>query len=228
MTREWIQRAWADNPNRIMPSGQVLTGPVRTAFCNVLDRPKNKDGTERAWGTVLLFPDHTIPGVNLNLLAQPINALLDEKAPGARNNPVLRAKYHDPFKKQEGFVDLKTGELYDGFVPGRFAISVNSSQTKPPVFDQNYAPIVDKSRIYSGCWVIANLNPGWIGRDDKKGPTYYLNALVVVADDENLGGIGVVNPQAAFEGVKIDPTVNPSALFGAGEKTESPAPDIFS
>lgn len=221
MTREWIERAWKTHPNRIMPDGRVITGPCRAAFFNCLSRPKNKDGTDRAYGVVLLFPDHTIPGVNLGLLAGPINNLLDDKAPGARNNPSLRAKYHEPFRKQETWIDLKTGEPYDGFVPGRFAISANSSQSQPPVVDTRGAPIVEKSRAYSGCWVIANLNPGWINRTDKKGPTFYLNAVMVVADDESLGGTGQVSPTEAFSGITVDlGDINPDAAFGARQTAE--------
>ena len=230
MTAEWLQRVWEKYPNKLNNNGTITTGPVRTAFCNLLDRGKNKDGTLRAYGAVLLFPDHrVIKAVNLDVLMKPVKAMLLDKAPLALENPTVRAKYHDPFKKQDTFIDSETGELYDGFVAGRYAISANSSQTQPPVVDQKLAPIIDKSKVYSGCWVLANLNPGWINRDDKKGPTFYLNTVMVVAEDENLGGVGKVNPRDAFAGVNIEAgDINADKAFGESEKAVAGEPDIWS
>lgn len=219
MSNEWIEKAWAQYPNKINPNGTVTTGPVRAAFCQVLgDKPKNKAGEEKAWGTVLLFPDHRIiKTMNLGVLAGPINDLLREKAPIALTDKRVRAKYHDPFKKQDQYIG-KDGSLYAGFEDGLFCISANSSQSRPLVVNQRNAPIVEKSGIYSGCWVLANLNPGWINREDKKGPTFYLDALMVVAEDEMLGGSGgFVNPNEVFGAVNIEAgDINPDAAFGEG------------
>lgn len=220
MTDEWIERVWKDNPCHIAANGEIITGPVRLAFCNVLERPKpGQDGKERAYGTVLLFPE----GVDLGPLKDAAMALFKEKAPQVLANPKLASKFHNPFKQQGDFLDAKLGEPYDGFVDGRTAISANSSQTKPVVVDIRGAPIVDKARVYSGCWAIVALRAGWIGRDDNKGPTFYLQSLMVVADDENLGGVGSSNPQVSFAGVKIDQTVNPAGLFGEADADEEAA-----
>lgn len=230
VTDAWLERAWSQNPNKINDNGTVTTGPVRLAFVNLIERGKNKDGSLRAWGAVLLFPDHRIiKSMNMPVLMQPVTALLKEKAPLALGNPAVRAKYHDPFKKQDTFIDPKTGELYDGFVEGRFAISSNSSQTQPPVVDPRMAPIVDKSKVYSGCWALVNLNPGWIARDDKKGPTFYMNTVMVIADDENLGGVGAINPRDAFAGVSVEAgDIDADKAFGEGEKAKTEDADIFS
>ena len=83
---------------------------------------------------------------------------------------------------------------------------------------------MDKSRIYSGCWVSAILTPGWIKRDDNKGPTFYLDSIMVLAEDESLGGLGMAgaNLQEAFAGVSIDAgDINADAAFGeTGADTE--------
>lgn len=224
MTPEWITRVWQENPCRKQPNGNIILGPCRAAFVNVLERPKpGSDGKERSYGTVIIIPALSLIGGPQALapLQQDIIAIFQDKAPAALQNPDLMAKYNNPIKRQGGWIDKKTGDLYDGFVsgPDRFAISANSSQSKPPVVDQNLAPIIDKNRIYSGCWVIPSIKADWIKRDDNPGVTCYLQSLMVVADDENLGGVGAANPNADFAGVKVDPTVNPSALFGAGGPT---------
>lgn len=220
MTDEWIARVWKDNPCHIAANGEIITGPVRLAFCNVLERPKpGQDGKERSYGAVLLFPEDA----DLKPLYDAATDLFTEKAPQVLANPKLASKFNNPFKKQGDFLDAKTGEAYDGFVEGRTAISANSSQTKPVVVDLRNTPIVDKARVYSGCWAIVALKAGWIGRDDNKGPTFYLQSIMVVADDENLGGVGSSNPSVSFAGVKIDQTVNPAGLFGGEEDDEETA-----
>jgi hypothetical protein len=91
------------------------------------------------------------------------------------------------------------------------------------VVDQNLAPIVDKRHVYSGCWVIPTVIAKWFDVGTNKGPTFYLQSVMVVADDENLGGTGSANPNADFAGVKIDQTVNPAAAFGVEGPTAGAA-----
>lgn len=219
MTPEWISRVWQDNPCRLQKNGNILTGPVRLAFCNVLEPGKNKDGSEKGYGVVLLFPDLGLIGgpEALAVLQNARLGLIKEKMPAALANEALRKKLHNPFKDQGDFVDTKStdGSLYEGFVAGRPAISANSRTSKPMVTDANLSPVIDKSEVFSGCWALVALNPGWIGRDDKKGPTFYLNGVMVIAKDQSLGGVGGPgNAKDLFEGVKIDGAVDPAAMFG--------------
>lgn len=232
MKPDWITRVWNDNPCQRTENGNIRF-LARTAFCNVLERPKpGSDGKERAYGSVLLIPDLALIGgpEALAVLKAAETALLKEKMPGALANPDLRGKLHMPFKRQETYINTKSpeGDLYDGFVPGRVCISANSSQSKPAVVDQNCAPIIDKARIYSGCWVLATVREGWITNQQNPGPTFYLQSLMVVADDESLGGVGVSNPSSDFAGVKIDAAVNPAAAFGADPTQSAAAADLFS
>lgn len=212
MTREWVERVWKDNPCVLLDNGNIRF-VTRLGFANLLERPKpGADGKDRAYGTVCLLPELGGP-VTIDALMKAANDLYAEKLPAALTNAELRAKLNQPFKKQDGYID-KEGVLYDGFVPGRWCISANSSQSKPPVVDQNGAPIVDKSQVYSGCWAIVAVRPGWFDVGTNKGPTFYLQSVMVIAGDENLGGVGSSNPSQDFAGVKVDPTVNPAAAFG--------------
>ncbi len=225
MSAEWIARNWAANPPRIIDGGNIIFGPVRGAFVNLLERPKpGTDGKERAYGLVALIPE----GADLSVLKEAAKLLFKEKAPLALTNPEVARKYHNPFKKQEDYVDTKSGGLYDGFVAGRVAMAFNSSQSKPPVTDQKLAPIVDKDRCYSGAWFMLSVRPGWFKQQGKEGPTFYLQSAMVVADDdESLGGIGQSNPNKDFAGVSLDPSVNPAAGFGAAGPADDGEVDIF-
>lgn len=208
MTREWIQRVWADNPCRMLDNGNMITGPVRLAFANILERGKPQPPkTEGSFGAVLLFPE----GVDLSVPKAQVLDLIKENAPAALANQALADRLNKPLKKQDTFVD-KEGRLYDGFVDGRVCISANSG-SQPPCVDMGMAPIIDKKHVYSGVWAIVTLAPKWFDVSTNKGPTFYLQSVMVVADDENLGGTGSANPNSDFAGVKIDAAVNPSAAF---------------
>lgn len=208
MTREWIARVWADNPCRMLDNGNMITGPVRLAFANILERGKPQPPkTEGSFGAVLLFPE----GVDLSVPKAQVLDLIRENAPAALANQALADRLNKPLKKQDTFVD-KEGRLYDGFAEGRVCISANSG-SQPPCVDMGLAPIVDKKHVYSGCWAIVTLAPKWFDVGTNKGPTFYLQSVMVVADDENIGGTGSANPNSDFAGVKIDATVNPSAAF---------------
>lgn len=221
MKREWIERVWTDNPCVLLPNGNIRLGPSRAAFVNLLERPKpGADGKERAFGMVILLPDLAGP-VSIKPLTDAATELYKENNPAALTNKAILDKLNNPFKKQEGYVD-KDGKMYDGFVEGRICISSNSS-SQPPVVDQNLAPIVDKRHVYSGCWVIPTVIAKWFDVGTNKGPTFYLQSVMVVADDENLGGTGSANPNADFAGVKIDQTVNPAAAFGVEGPTAGAA-----
>lgn len=230
MTPQWIQKVWGEYPCAKNNQGEIVF-LARTAFCNVLERPKpGPDGKERAYGSVLLIPDLNLIGgaPALKALDDDYNALLKEFMPAALANPDLRSKLHNPIKKQGGFINTKSpdADLYDGFVPGRLCISANSSQSQPPVVDQNCAPIIDKSRVYSGCWVLAAVKGGWIKNPQNPGPTFYLQSLMVVADDNSLGGVGASNPSQTFAHVKLDASVNPAGMFG-GEGAPAGASSLF-
>lgn len=232
MKPDWITRVWNDNPPRRAENGNIIF-LARTAFCNVLERPKpGADGKERAYGSVLLIPDLDLIGGQgaLKLFLDAQMALIGEKMPGALKNQDLADKLHKPLKKQGTYVNTKSddGDLYEGFVPGRFCISANSSQSKPPVVDQNMAPLIDKADVYSGMWVLAAVKEGWIKTKENPGPTFYLQSLMKVADDNSLGGVGQSSPSSDFAGVKIDAAVNPAAAFGSETAVEASAVDLLS
>jgi hypothetical protein len=221
---EWVVDTATKYPPVKLPNGDIrLFG--RFAFVNVLERPKpGADGKERAYGLVLMVPEKT----DLTLMKNEAKALFQEKAPLALTNKAIAEKYHNPFRKQDEYVDKNTGELYDGFAAGRIAMSFNSSKSQPPVVDKRQAPIVDKQAIYSGCWGFVTVRPGWFKVQGNEGPTFYLQAVMVVEHDESLGGIGRADPKAAFGDISITSDVNPAENFGAaGPPAEDQPEDIF-
>lgn len=224
VTQDWVDGIVAKYPPKKLDTGDIRVFG-RFAFVNLLERPKpGADGKERAYGLVLLIPAKT----DLTLLKEEAKALFQEKAPLALQNPEVAKKYHNPFRKQEEFVDTKTGELYDGFVPGRVCMSFNSSKSQPPVVNQRNAPIVDKGDIYSGCWGFVSVRPAWFKAQGNEGPTFYLQTVMVAQTDDSLGGVGRADPQKAFGDISISSDVNPSDSFGVARPPADEQPvDIF-
>lgn len=101
-----------------------------------------------------------------------------------------------------------------GYTPGLFFTNV-SSNFKPPIVDAGGNPIVDPQRVYPGVWAIAAVNAYASGKGQpKKGPRFGLQTIMIVGDDENLGG-AAPDPQQMFRGVKVQPpAVQPGQQFG--------------
>ena len=223
MTKEWVDGVVAKYPPKKLDNGDIrLFG--RFAFFQVVgDKPKDKEGKERAWGLVLLIPE----GTDMSLPKEEAKALFQEKAPQALTNPDLAKKFNNPFKKQDDYVNTETGDLYDGFVKGRLAMSFNSSKSQPPVVDQRMVPIIDKKDAYSGMWGFVSVKPQWFDVGSNKGPTFYLQSVMKVADDESLGGVGRANPNQAFGDISISADVNPADAFGAASPPADEEVDMF-
>lgn len=224
MTPEWVAAQWAKNPCVKMSNGDVRTGPVRLSFPNILKPSKpSQMKPDGGYGAVLLFP----LGVDLSVLIQERNAVAADKWPqaGKPGGP----KLFNPIRDQDLDGKGQPGESdrYAGYEKGAMRIGANANQ-KVPCVDQRLAPIVDEAKVYPGVWAICTLRCYTFENTGNKGPTFGLQAVMIVADDTNIGGTGVANPNEAFAGVSVEAgDINPDAAFGAGAKTEAAEVDPF-
>ncbi len=213
MTEEWISSALKNNPCVKLSNGDIRTCPVRLSFPWLFKMSKPiPPNTEGKFGASLLFP------LGASIAALQAEAVETAKAKWGDKMPKLRS----PFLSQDD-----DAERYVGYTPGAVLIRASSNQ-KVPVVDQNLAPIVEEERVYPGVWAIVTVRAFAYDKGVNKGVSFGLQAVMIIADDQNIGGTGAANPQQAFAGVKVDANLNPSALFGAEEKTADKAVDIFS
>jgi hypothetical protein len=198
-----VQRIY--NPTTGAYTGDILTGPVRLAFVDILELPKPVQGQTSTpkYGTQLLFP----VGQDLSVLYEDYN---DMCAQHFRDN-FSAGKYHGvhvPFRDQAE--KLKFG----GFKAGGMFMSC-SSQYKPPVVDTRRNPIVDASKVYPGVWAICAIKAYVFGKSPpqpKKGISYGLQSVMIITDDTKFGTGGAdVNTQFGSVDVK-SPIVRPSSL----------------
>lgn len=219
---EWIREMVRRNPVRRVldlktgqPTANILGGPVRLAFVDNLLIPglavKPKPGevpdpnAKMIFQVTILFP----PITDLTLIWQDLVGI-GERVFGNRKGsdgrwygmkwPLLPC-------------DDKSIKL-QGYTPGAFYANVKTKY-KPPVVDIQNNPIVDPSRIKPGMWAIPSINAYESGKGTQDwNPRLGLQSIMIVADDQNLGG-GGANPAEQFAGVNIaPPAMSPDAAFG--------------
>lgn len=216
MTDDWVQRSVAQNPFQKLANGDWLTCPVRLAFAHIIKpnpNAKNDDGTPKStpsYEVTALLP----PGAQQQLDASvwpELYGLLRQSFPQNFNAQGQPFGLHCPPWRDQG-----EKQQFAGYTPGLPFIRF-TSQYQPQVVDPMQNPIVDESRVYSGVWAILAFNMFEFGKSPprpKKGYSFGLQGVMIVADDEKLSG-GGIDPKAAFAGVKVDPRFDATAAFGA-------------
>lgn len=186
------------------PTGDILTGPVRLAFCDLFELPKRQQGqqSEPKYGTQILFP----PNADLSILYEEYYKACAQVFP----------EYYDAATQQyyglnSPFRDQAEKLKFGGFTPGCVFMTC-TSKYKPPISDTMHNPIVDPNKVYPGVWAICSINPYTYGKNPpqpKKGIAFGLQNVMIIGDDTKFGG-GAADPRQTFAGVKIDaPIVRP-------------------
>lgn len=213
---DWIQRAMQSAPLRPVineetgqPTGDILTGPVRLSFVDLLELPQKKPGdqSEPKYRSTLLFP----PGTDFALLYEEYYKICGQMFP----------EYYDAASGQYSglnspFRDQAEKLKFLGYTPGCVFMTV-SSKFKPSVVDTMHNPIVDPSRVYAGVWAICSINAYGYGKNPpqpKKGVNFGIQSVMIIGDDTKLAG-GGPDPKKQFAGVKVDAPINRPSFAGA-------------
>lgn len=221
MPADWIARSVAANPIRQLENGNYISGPVRLAFINFFEPKKGQsdDGSSKE--------------------SYQCAALLPPGAEGGINSVLYAAWYHEakrifpnnfrpdgqPFGLHWPFHLCDDKQQYAGYTPGLYYVNL-SSQFKPQVVDSAMNPIVDPARVYPGVWAILALNIYSYGVSPprpKKGLSFGLQNVMLIADDEKLAG-GGTDPEQDFAGVQIDARYDVAAAFGGVPGAPPPPP----
>lgn len=211
MTPEWVQNAVRKNPCVKLDSGNVRTCPVRLSFPNVFTRGKAiPPAIEGKFGANLIFPVQA----DLTVLKAAMAEVVSAKWPdaGKKGGPKLRS----PLKAQSEMADRWAGYGEEGFF-----LSCNSNSAIP-VYDTRQQPITDPDRVYPGVWAICTIAPKTYDVGVNKGATFYLQMVMVIADDMRLGG-GAASP-SDFAGIDIDASVSGESVF---DNEEDAAAKLF-
>lgn len=157
----------------------VITGLVRLNFPHLWEPStvKGAQNTEKKYSCSLIISKEDTETINKidnavnNAIAKGIN-VFNNKIPQNLNLPLKDGDIEKP--------DDET--LYKSYY-----ISAKSKATnKPNIVDIDRNPILNQSEIYSGCWVIANINFYAYNIGGNKGIACSLNDIMKVKDGEPL------------------------------------------
>ena len=187
------------------PTGDYLTGPVRICFETLFELPPPSAKNENpSYGATILFT----PWHDLSILRQ------------AWHDATLRA-FPESFIQQTGqfsgvhtpFHDQADKIKYSGFTPGCVYLNV-TSKYQPWVGNAQKQP-VGPDRAYAGAWAIATINV-YDFNNKTKGCKFGLQSLMIIGDDEKLGGKGP-DPEQSFKAAQgIAPPPGTAAMVQGG------------
>lgn len=201
----------------------IVTSEVRFAFVSLFKTRKNDEGKEK-YGVTLLFPHPgKITGTALveynacmaklkqaaaDAARERFGALLDKKNEDGTPKLVLRS----PFRNQGDKADK-----YAGYVDGAIFLNVTSEQ-RPECVDETVQPIIEPSKIYSGCYGRVSLRAFGYGGPGTKfvpGVAFGLQNVQKLRDGEPLGGSGPASADfQPMAGAVAAGAADPTKLFG--------------
>jgi hypothetical protein len=228
MTDDWVQRAVAQNPFQKMPNGDWRTCPVRLAFAHIIKpnpNVKNDDGTPKStpsYEVTALLPPGAQEQLNATVWPE-LYGLYKQSFPQNINPQGQPFGLHLPWR------DQGEKQQFAGYTAGLPFIRF-TSQYQPQVVDPAQNPIVDENRVYSGVWAILAFNMFEFGKNPprpKKGYSFGLQGVMIIADDEKLSG-GGIDPKTAFAGVNVDARFDATLAFGAAARPGAMPPPASS
>lgn len=170
----------------------IITPVARLAFEHLFEKDMREINGQKVdkYTATLLFPKDA----DLSPLKKLAKRARDAKWP----DPDMRPKnLKTPFR--DGDVDGRgeDGKPWEGF-EGHIFIRV-SSKYKPGIVDQKVRPVLDPEKVYSGCYVRAQVHAYVFSNMGNHGVSFGLDNVQFVKDGERLGG--GVPPEKAFDAV---------------------------
>lgn len=196
-------------------SEDVKTGLVRLAFSDGLFTPQEDDKGRKNWTATLLLAKSESLALYEKMALEAATAEWGDKALQLFKDKMI----HSPFLDGDGpqGKSKKTGEPHAGF-PGHWFLRVKSGEAyRPTLIDRQKLPIVDKAKLYSGCYGFAVVHCfTWENKEKGKGLTFGLSMFQFVKDGENLGGAGGVDVDKWAEVIPDEGEAPASTKGGAG------------
>lgn len=178
-----------NNPTR------VVTGEVRLSYAHIWE-PNSIQGGKPKYSVSLIIPKTNT--ATITAIEKAIDAAIDAgtaKFGGKRpNKAALKLPLRDGDTERD-----------DEAYAGSFFVNANSL-TPPRVVDENVAPILDRSEVYSGCYARVSLSFYTFNTNGNKGVACGLGNIQKIRDGEPLGA-GRISAKSDF-GAPADDFLN--------------------
>ncbi len=154
-------------------SDTITTPEFRASFVYVFRPGKPNDKGQQKYAITMLFP----AGADLTAMKKAAQDAVVAKwgADPAKWPKNLRNPFRDQGEK-----------TFEGYVAGNKFVTATSDR-KPGVVDQKVNPILDESRVYSGCWCRASVRAFTYSNMGNIGVSFGLQNVQLIRDDEPLG-----------------------------------------
>lgn len=160
-------------------SDNIITPEFRASYCRVF-RPKLNDLNQKnEYSVVAIFG----PKADLSPLLKAIGAAAAEKF--GEDKSKWPKNLRNPVRKNEE--REKDGKLPDGYEPGGHFITLKSEQ-RPGLVDENLQAIIDETKVYSGCYMRAQVRPFAYQQKGNAGVSFGLQNLQFLRDGDPLSG----------------------------------------
>jgi hypothetical protein len=207
MSDAWVKRVVTEFPCVLTDTGNIRTCPVRLSFPNIFKKGKPVEaGKEGTYGACLIFPLEADLGV---LYREAQNVAMAQWPKPAKT-------LKNPFLSQDDMLQ------WGGFIPGGTYIRAVAYENQPKIVDQQRVPIIDPNRVYPGVWAVCAIRPFTFDKGVNKGVSFGLNSVMLVAEDQVLGG-GGSDPEHDFAGVQIDSELQVDSMFGGASGASATA-----
>lgn len=167
----------------------INTPKFKAGFPNLLKAKRNELNGKDEYSVVALFPK----GTDMTAMQKAAQAAIVAK--WGEDKTKWPKNLKSPFRKHEEKekVDEKTGNKSypPGFEEGGIFINLKSAN-KPQCVERNsngdLEEIIDSSKIYGGCILMASVNAFAYDQLGNKGVSFGLNNILKVSDGERFGG----------------------------------------
>lgn len=196
-------------------SEDAKTGKVRAAFTDGLFEVQEDEWGGKNWTATLLTPKSDGLALYEKLALEAATAEWGDKALQMIKDKLI----HSPFLDGDGpqGKSKKTGDPHAGF-PGNWFLRVKSGeQYRPTLIDRQKLPIVDRAKLYSGCFGYAVVHCfTWDNKQKGKGLTFGISMFQSLETGERLGGGGGVDVDKWAEVIPDEGAAPASTKGGAG------------
>lgn len=167
----------------------MITGEAILSYPAIFEPKANLSGAMKYSCSLLFDKSDTAAIADLNkAIERAINTGKEQKWKG--KVPSFR---YAPLR--DGDAELASGEKTDPVYAGKLFVNCNSDNP-PGVVDKTGKPLMDRSKLYPGCIVRADVNPFPYDNAGNKGIGWGLNNIMVVRDGNRLDG--KLNAEQAF------------------------------
>lgn len=177
---------------------QIIFGPVRLAFVNLLEAKEGPNGEKAKYSTKCIFEKNADTSSLKRIMAAAAKKKWGDDIPKGLRNPI-----------RDG--DEVT---WSGFADHDFiTASLNPDFGRPGVVDKNLNPIINREDLYPGCWAYVKISAYAYDSTGNKGVSFNVHHVMKSGDDERLDG--GESAEMAFKDFK--PVVSEADNAGSNE-----------